>query len=555
MTRKLLLALFLIPISLFSYFTYETDPEGRINTIDLQENGTVNYIYDGNRIVQIIRKSLEGKVLYTHTYTYNEQGYVISEDLIGNVGQIQYEADFGASTSIINSPYHQEICEYNDKHQLIKHTQDGVTQGYQYNDCNELILDDKEAEISYEYHLKGNLVKITTPTKETYFNYDEQGRLIQTISDNIMVEYTYNQDGARRSKTVYKNNNSTTEYYVVFNNNPIAIYDENGELQQLRIPGISQCPAIFRAIAIETPTAIYAPIYNVQNNILKLIDIETKKVHAYTTDVYGTNLSEQKTLTPWIFSNKHYDYENNLVYCGAKYYSPEIKQWITQDLIENPLRKGPYQYCLSNPFMYCDPDGNVDVTFLSLSWGAGLAITCPLWGTYALTAASTTAIGYYAPKAIDSMNHWIDNKTIAKRRKKLSAHEKAKKLYDKYASDYIPIDKLNPIFSKKEGGIDPTLPKNPLINPNLKDISHPEATAKGHHTFKEKKTGAIIRYDEGKPGTQGHKAYDHYHRINPKATGKENRYLDANGNPVSEKSEGSHLYLPGNDWWNHFQSN
>ena len=466
--------MFLFPITLFSYFTYDTDSEGRIHAIDLQENGTADYIYDGNRLVQIIRKSLEGKVLYTHTYTYNEQGYVISEDLIGNIGKIQYEADFDTSTSLINSPYHRETCQYNEKHQLVKHTQDGVIKDYQYNDSNEIILEDEEAEITCEYDLKGNLVKTITPTQETQFNYNEQGRLVQTISDNIIVEYTYNEDGARLSKAVHKDNNSTTEYYVVLNRNPIAIYDENGKLQQLRIPGISQCPAILKPIAIETPTAIYAPIYNVQNNILKLIDIKTKEVYAYNTNVYGTNLSEQKILIPWIFSNKHYDYENNLVYFGARYYSPEIKQWITQDPIENPLRKSPYQYCLSNPFMYCDPDGNVDVTFLSLSWGAGLALTCPLWGTYALTAASAIAIGYYAPKAVDSINHWMDSRTIAKRRKKATAYDKARNLYDKYASDYIPLDKLNSAFRKKEGGIDPTLPKDPLTNSDLEDISHPE---------------------------------------------------------------------------------
>lgn len=550
MTRTLFIFLFLFPITLFSHFAYYTKSDGRINTIDLQENGTVHYIYDGNRIVQIIRKSPEGKVLYTHTYTYNDQGYVISEDLIGNVGQIQYGADFDTCTSIINSPYHQELCQYNDKHQLISHTQDGITKEYQYNNSNELILDEEESEISCEYDPKGNLVKIITPTKETHFNYDEQDRLIQTISDNIIVEYTYNEDGARLSKTVHKDNKSRTEYYVVLNNNPIAIYNEHGELQQLRIPGISQCPAILKPIAIEAPTAIYAPIYNIQNNILKLIDIETKEVYAYNTNVYGTNLSEQKILTPWIFSNKHYDIENNLVYFGARYYNPEIKQWITQDLVENPLRKSPYQYCLSNPFMYCDPDGNFDATFLSLSWGAGLAITCPLWGTYALTAASAIAIGYYAPKAVDSINHWMDSRTIAKRRKKATAYNKARNFYDKYGSDYILLEKLHPVFHKKEGSIDPTLPENPFTEENWEDISHLKEKSKGHHTFKDKKTGKIIRFDEGKSGKPGHKAYDHYHIMNPNSTkGKRDKYLDSEGNPVGKGSEASHIYSPNLIWW------
>lgn len=244
-----------------------------------------------------------------------------------------------------------------------------------------------------------------------------------------------------------------------------------------------------------------------------------------------------------MFSNKHYDPETNLVYFGTRYYNPSLRQWISPDAIENPLRKTPYQYCLSNSFSYFDPDGNFDVPILSLSWGTGMAITSSLWGPYALVAVEC-----YAPKILVSTNQWMDNKTIAKRRPKASAYDNTKNLYDKYAN-YIPLNKLTLTSRKKEGGIDPTLPKDPFNDKNWEDISHPKEKSKGHHTFKDKKTGKIIRLDEANPVEHGHKAYNHYHIINPNSKGKRDKYLDPAGNPVAKGSNASHIYPPSWVWW------
>jgi hypothetical protein len=102
---------------------------------------------------------------------------------------------------------------------------------------------------------------------------------------------------------------------------------------------------------------------------------------------------------------------------------------------------------------------------------------------------------------------------------------------------------------KKKGGIDENLSKDPLNDPNLEDISHPEAREKGHHKFKDKRTDEIVEYDEAKSGETGHKGHNHYHRPNPNKTGKKDWYLDSEGNPVPDGSEPSHLYPPEWAWW------
>jgi|SRR5579872_1717865 len=100
----------------------------------------------------------------------------------------------------------------------------------------------------------------------------------------------------------------------------------------------------------------------------------------------------------------------------------------------------------------------------------------------------------------------------------------------------------------KTGNIDLTLPQNPddlLKNPGQfwSEISDPRALKAGRRTFKNNRNEILI-FDKGKPGEKGHQAVDHWHRPNPKATGKHDAFLDARRNPVPKGSDASHLYAP-----------
>ncbi|TMX35212.1 hypothetical protein [Vibrio sp. Hep-1b-8] len=90
------------------------------------------------------------------------------------------------------------------------------------------------------------------------------------------------------------------------------------------------------------------------------------------------------------------------------------------------------------------------------------------------------------------------------------------------------------------------LPENPndLLKRGYKETSHPDAAKRGHRTFENSDAGDKLRFDQGKQGANGFEGKDHYHRYNPDATGKQNQYLDKNGNPCARGCDASHL-LPG----------
>ena len=96
-------------------------------------------------------------------------------------------------------------------------------------------------------------------------------------------------------------------------------------------------------------------------------------------------------------------------------------------------------------------------------------------------------------------------------------------------------------------GVASSLPKNPqkLLDNGWEDISHPSAKKAGHLLLKESSTGLKMEFDKGKKGEPGFKGKDHYHILNPDATGNENLYLDKNGNPTGNHSKKSHILPEG----------
>lgn len=360
--------------------------------LSLGNLGSVRYQYEDGKLQQIDRLSPEGKTLYSHSYNYNQNGDVVSENLIAGLGEVVYDAN----TTI--SPYHVEICEYDKDQNLVKHMKDLATVDYEYNNQHELISQDTP-----EFHVydnSGDLIQ----KGEIHFSYDQDHQLVKATSNDLDATYSYDEQGRRNSKTV----NGRTERYFHLGLNEIVITDEAGNVKELRIPGLTRHKDLIRAIAIETPDATYAPIHDVQGNITTLIDISTLEVKKFIRpDPFGRGLSVN-SLTSWIFAGKQFDTETGLVYFGNRYYCPSLKKWISPDpaLQCSDL----HQYCFNNPLSCFDPDGKFTLTFGQICWGAGTVISSPLWGTGAIWAMAGVAIGVIAYEGVTRTNQWLENR-------------------------------------------------------------------------------------------------------------------------------------------------
>jgi RHS repeat-associated protein len=78
------------------------------------------------------------------------------------------------------------------------------------------------------------------------------------------------------------------------------------------------------------------------------------------------------------------------------------------------------------------------------------------------------------------------------------------------------------------------------VGAEWENITDPRNSS-GSQDYKNKDTGEEIRFDPAKPGKPGWEGKDHWHRENPLSKGKNDRYLDKNGNPVLKGSNESHI--------------
>ena len=545
------------------------DRFNRTTLVTLPDGSQIAYHYDPLFLHEVERLSPTGEPLYSHSYTsYDLSGHLTKESLIGHLGPQLTSHDPVGRISSRSSPYHSQECYYDtvgnlsatqidDTYQLYSY--DGLSQltsendhSYRYNSLHSRVQKDNEpathnelqellslGETSLSYDLNGNQI-----TKDSWiFTYDPLSRLTSATNGETTLQFTYDPLGRRLSKQV---DNQPPEYYLYDGTRELGAFIAPHEPKNLRVLGLAVHKGSPATIAIELESQIFAPLPDVQGNIRHLVNLDTRAIaQRYDLTAFGEEMqkgSQDHPFNPWRFASKRFDPELGLIYFGKRYYDPRLGRWITTDPAGFVDSINLYQYVWNNPFRYLDPQGENIFGFLCgigqiIAGGAimasGVALEVATLGGY------TFVLGFHEAAGLALMTSGCAQAIH---------HSKDLSMPASYRSiettSYWPIK-----LERKKGSVDPSLPEDPHTNPDLEDISHPEAREKGHYRFKDKLTGEIIEYDKGKPGYPGHKGHDHYHRPNPDRTGKDDWYLDSKGNPVPNRSEPSHLYPPGWVWW------
>lgn len=386
------------------------DSANRRNELILPDSSSIIYCYNADRLKSINRLSPSGQKKYSHEYeSYDSKGKILSANLIGNIGTINYSYDSKERIHSIQTPYWSETIPedgYEVSNRLIRaETKDPLGQinhEWHYDDRHQLTNESGITESHFDYDSMGNRILLNgqsssynnlhqlTSNSHYQFAYDPNGNLIKKWNDQETIEYGYdaldrlikvifnnqkcvnfNYDAFHRclTKTVsYKTNGhwkvENTTHFIYDGDHEIGTANNDGEITALRVLGQGLGAEIGAAVAIELDHTPYAPIHDHRGSVCCLVDLKNQasaEFYRYTAfgeeqiyDASANETSESSLKNPWRFSSKYYDSDIKLINYGKRFYDPSIGRWINKDpfgFIEGPNR---YIYVKNDPVSLLD---------------------------------------------------------------------------------------------------------------------------------------------------------------------------------------------------------
>ena len=348
---------------------------GRTRRVVLPDNSSIGYTYQGCCMEGVSRFNSNGDFLYEHKYTeYDLEKHVTQEQLIGNLGTITTHRDILQRPYQMNSLFHCQTLEYNEI-SLVTENKNSLTKNanYSYDALNQLT---QEEDVSYQFDSLGNPKEyeindlnqiVSTPTE--IFSYDPNGNMtkrgsVEYVYDALQrlreilyengkrVTFTYDPISRLSSKEIWEGQTlEGKKFYLYDKEYEIGSMNENGEISELKVLGLGIKGDIGGAIAIELQGEVFAPIHDLQGNIISIVNTSSEVVEKYEYNAFG----EEKSLdyiNPWRFASKRV--EEGLVFFGFRFYDPGLKRWISPDPLGFAESRNVYLYVLNNPINRLD---------------------------------------------------------------------------------------------------------------------------------------------------------------------------------------------------------
>ena len=351
-------------------------------------NGTQKLGYQYDELSRLQRRILSTETPFVTEYSYLEgKDYGTTTTLIKTVKNgtdtLEYTYDeLGNITTVSKNGIVIEQYSYDESNQLKSAVYGGDTYLYSYDNGGNITEVKKNGTVIKNYtYGNADWKDLLTNFNGTDITYDEignpltyrnglsftwqNGRQLSGISQNgnALAAYTYNADGLRTSKTV---NGITTEYYWLNGTLQgqktgdeyiLFLYDGNGSAYGFVVKNGEE-------------QSYYYYEFNLQGDIIGIIDSTGTKVVEYTYGAWGDILSVTGTLAdtigqknPLRYRGYYYDAETGFYYVSSRYYDPEIGRFINADgeisgIGGNILGYNLFAYCFNNPVNYSDPTGN-----------------------------------------------------------------------------------------------------------------------------------------------------------------------------------------------------
>ncbi|SNS57826.1 RHS repeat-associated core domain-containing protein [Anaerovirgula multivorans] len=365
---------------------YAYDANNNLTSLTYPDNRIVSYSYDdANRLIEVIdwnqRKTTysynENNQLLTttrpdgsvETRTYNTEGRLTALLDIEEDGTVinHYIFDYDAVGNITEEVSSQEQ-ELPLPGKLIQMT---------YNEANRLAAYNGETVL---YDKDNNMIWGPLDNEMTVFHYDSRNRLTEAGA----TTYAYDANNNRIAIT----EDNVTKQYVV---NPNTILsqvlmerDQEGNVTVAYVYGLG-------LISKENANGeINIYHYDLRGSTVALTDMAGNLTDRYVYDSFGEVVYKDGiTENPFLYNGRDgvITDNNGLYYMRARYYNPEIRRFMNEDIIlgfvNDSQSLNRFAYVQGNPINYIDPEGLFVVT---ISGGGS--------GSYVVTGGANIGVGF-----------------------------------------------------------------------------------------------------------------------------------------------------------------
>ena len=353
---------------------YTYDSNDNLSSVTYGNGTSTSYTYNkGNMIEKVINNNADNTQMSIYSYDYYLDGNVSQQNRNG----VKCYYDYDEFSRIIDEDYGREEIDYyydaagNRTLKKICDDNGDTDVNYTY-DLNNRLLEEStnyysknEIDVTkYVYDNNGNQIKKIGYITKGVNGSPSQDLVSENELNNTYEIYKYNEfnemtsfESNKESKWEYaylpnglryrKSNASNFDRYVWDRNgNIIAEMNGEGNLTSKYVRG--------NKLISKDGNEYFG--YDGHGSVVNISNESGKSIKSYDYDAFGVELNKDANDTNLFrYCGEQYDNETDSIYLRARYYSPSLGRFTTED----PAKDGDnwYSYCAGNPVNSWDPSG------------------------------------------------------------------------------------------------------------------------------------------------------------------------------------------------------
>jgi RHS repeat-associated protein len=309
---------------------YEYDAADQLITVTDWANRATRYDYDKNgRLISINRPNGTQQ-----TRVYDSAGQLLQQkEVVSKTGKVISQVDFSydAAGNIIEEKTSREASPQ-------------INLEMTYAKANRLASYDDE---TVQLDADGNLIQGPLSGEMADFVFDSRNRLIQA------GDTTYHYDAENQRIGV-----NQTQY--VINSQPnlsqVLVKTDASGTQTYYVYGLG-------LIGQETAGEYTSYHFDLRGSTVALTDSSGQVLERFQYSPYGLLVGGEASTTPFLFNGMYgvMTDSNGLYYMRARFYSPEMRRFVNQDVLLGNIKEGQtlnrYAYVTGRPVSFVDPFG------------------------------------------------------------------------------------------------------------------------------------------------------------------------------------------------------